>query len=54
MELQVFHANSAFLHNKPTTTTLKKAMLQSCAIISVQGQKKILVRAVYENHVISL
>ena len=30
--ITVFHGNSAFLHDKPTTTTLKKGMLQSRAI----------------------
>ena len=42
------------LRDKPTTTTLKKAMLQSCAIMSAPEQKKILVRAVDEKQVISL
>ena len=52
--IAVFHGNSAFLRDKPTTTTLKKAMLPSCAIMSAHGQKKILVRAVDEKQVISL
>ena len=39
---------------KPTNTTLKKAMLQSRAIMSLHGKKKILVRAVDEKQVISL
>ena len=46
-----FHGNSTFLRDKPT---LKKAMLQSHAIMSVHGQKKILVQAVDEKQVISL
>ena len=47
--IAVFHGNSAFLHDKPTSyqsTTLKKAMLQSRAIMSAHRQKKILVQAV--------
>ena len=52
--IAVFHGNSAFLRDKPTTTTLKKAMLPSCAIMSAHGKKKILVRAVDEKQVISL
>ena len=52
--IAVFHGNSAFLCDKPTTTTLKKAMLPSRAIMSAHGQKKILVRAVDEKQVISL
>ena len=52
--IAVFHGNSAFLRDKPTTTTLKKVMLPSRAIMSAHGQKKILVRAVDEKQVISL
>ena len=49
----VFHGNSAFLRDKPTTTILKKVMLQSRALMSAHGQKKTLVRAVDEKQVIS-
>ena len=52
--IAVLHGNSAFLRDKSTTTTLKKAMLQSHAIMSTHGQKKILLRAVDEKQVISL
>ena len=38
--IAVFHGSSAFLRDKPTTTALKKAMLQSRTIMSVHGQKK--------------
>ena len=35
--IAVFHGNSAFLRDKPTTTTFKKAMLPSHAIMSAHG-----------------
>ena len=38
--IAIYHGNGAFLSDKPTTTTLKKAMLQSRAIISVHGKKE--------------
>ena len=49
MEIVLF-----YVINPLATTTLKKAMLQSRAIMSAHGQKKILVRAVDEKQVISL
>ena len=50
----VFHGNSAFLRDKPTTTILKKGMLQSHALMSAHRQKNILVWVVDEKQVISL
>ena len=57
--IAVFHGNSAFLRGKPTTITLKKAMLQSRAIMSAHcaliiARKWAKERAVDEKQVISL